>query len=88
MAPKMTPAERSLRGQAAALKSWAEDTPDPAARTAAARAARMARFEQRVDPNGVLPPQERARRADQAFRAHMADMSRKAAAARRKRAAA
>lgn len=81
----MSPAERSLRGQAAAHQSWA-NTPDPQARTLPMRQAAAARFERQVDPDGVLDAAERARRAEAARRAHLLDMSRKAAkAAREKR---
>lgn len=61
---------------------WA-NTPDRTARTAKMRAAAQARFEQQVDPDGTLPPQERAKRADMARRAHMAAMSREAVKKRR-----
>lgn len=43
---------------------------DSRALTAPARAAFLARFELLVDPEGVLPPEERERRAQQARRAH------------------
>lgn len=39
--------------------------------TTAASAAFLARFEREVDPNGQLPPAERARRAEYARRAYM-----------------
>jgi hypothetical protein len=45
----------------------------------------MARFEKQVDPDGTLDPVERARRADQAMRAHMARLALKSAQARRRR---
>jgi hypothetical protein len=47
------------------------------------RAAFLARFEREVDPDGVLDPQERARRAEHARRAYMASLSLAAAKARR-----
>ena len=81
----LTPEERSLRARLAAHKSWA-NTADPAARTAAARAASLSRFAREVDPEGKLDPAERARRADHAMQAHMLRMSLKAAKARRERA--
>lgn len=53
---------------------------------APARAAFMRKFEDEVDPDRVLPEEERARRAKFALRAHMIrlnDKGRKAAAARK-----
>ena len=44
-------------------------------------------FEQQADPEGVLEPHERARRADLLRRAHMARIARLSAVARRKKAA-
>ena len=52
---------RRLAAQVAAHESWAS-TSDRAARTAKARAALQARFENEVDPHRVLDPEERARR--------------------------
>jgi len=80
----MPDAERRLAGQLGAHASWAQ-TEDRAARTAAARAAADARFERQVDPNGVLPPQERAKRAASARRAFYAQIALKSAIARRAR---
>lgn len=74
----MTPAERSLRAQAAVHQSWA-NTADRQARTEPMRQAALARFERLVDPDGALDPAERAQRAEAARRAHLLDMSRKAA---------
>jgi len=51
--------------------------------TAKARAAFLARFEREVDPDGMLPPQERARRAEHARSAYFARLSLNAAKARR-----
>lgn len=45
----------------------------------------FARFERQVDPEGVLPPEERAKRAERARRAHMLTLAAKSAAARRRR---
>jgi len=44
---------------------------DPKETTQAARAAFLNRFEREVDPDGSLPPAERARRAQADLRAHM-----------------
>lgn len=79
----LTPSERALRARLASLSSWA-NTEDPTARTAPARAALMERFEREVDPDGVLEPKERARRAEAARRAWYASLSLKSATARRK----
>jgi hypothetical protein len=46
----------------------------------------MDRYEREVDPDGTLEPAERARRAEQAMKAHMARIALKSAQARRKRA--
>ena len=81
----LTPAERSLRGQIAAHESWAR-TPDRAARTAKARQAQLDKFEQQVDPDGVLPPAERATRAEHARKAYFKRLALKSAQARRRRA--
>jgi hypothetical protein len=56
----MTPEQRRLRAQIAANARWSrymarED------QAAAARAAMIARLERQVDPDGTLPPDERAR---------------------------
>lgn len=74
--------ERRLRSTIAAHESWSR-TSDRSARTAPARAALMAKFEQQVDPDGTLPPDERARRAEHARKAHFARLSLKSARARR-----
>ncbi len=78
----LSPAERSLRARLAVHTSWA-NTPDRRARTAAATAASMARFEEQVDPDGSLPAEERARRAESARKAHMARLALASAKARR-----
>jgi hypothetical protein len=53
--------------------------------TSAARATWLSSFEKRVDPEFVLEPVERARRADAAMRARMSQLSAKAAIARSNR---
>lgn len=78
------PAERRLRAQIAANERWAK-TDDRSAATAPARAAAVARFERQVDPDGVLPPGERAVRAEAARRAHFLRMALKSARSRRRR---
>src|SRR3954454_17484672 len=79
--------ERTLRARIAAHQLHARVT-DPTAHTAPARAAFLSRFEREVDPDGVLQPQERARRADHAKKAYflrLALASRKARAAKKGR---
>ncbi|MFD7841364.1 hypothetical protein ACFV4K_00290 [Nocardia sp. NPDC059764] len=79
-----TPNDRVLQARIAAHTSWAK-TPDRAARTAKAREALASKFEQQVDPDGVLSPQERALRAEHARKAHFTRMALKSAQARRRR---
>ncbi|GEN78703.1 hypothetical protein [Actinotalea fermentans] len=78
-----TPSERTLAAQVAAHESWAH-TPDRTARTAPARAALMARFEREVDPDGTLPPDERARRAESKRHAYYSRLALKSARSRRR----
>ena len=80
----MSSSERRMAAQAAAHTSWAH-TPDRNARTAKARAALMAKFELEVDPTGVLPPQERAKRAESARKAYFLRLALTSARARRAR---
>jgi hypothetical protein len=70
----VSPAEASLRGQLAAHTRWAS-VEDRRAATAKARKAFLDRFERQVDPDRVLPPSERARRAESARKAHMARLA-------------
>jgi hypothetical protein len=65
-----------------AHRSWAR-TADRTARTAPARLAAYARFERQADPDGVLTPEDRARRAEHLRQAAMAELSLRAAQARR-----
>jgi hypothetical protein len=81
----LTPSERSLRARLAVHTSWAR-TSDRSARTAPARRAALQRFESQVDPDGVLPLAERAQRAEQAMRAHMARLALRSVQARRRKA--
>ena len=77
---------RTLIAKLAAHESWA-NTSDPAARTAPARAAALARFEHEVDPDGTLPPAERARRAASKRKAYFARLALRSAQVRRARTA-
>lgn len=79
-----TEKDRVLQARIAAHASWAQ-TPDRAARTAKARAALAGKFEREVDPDGVLPPEERARRAEHARKAHYTRLALRSAQARRRR---
>lgn len=79
-----TPELRSLRARMAAHESWAH-TEDRTARTDAARAAFFARFEREVDPDGVLGPQERHRRALSARKAYYARLAYRSAQSRARR---
>ena len=78
--------DRILRARMAAHLLHAQIS-DPAEHTAPARAAFLSRFEREVDPEGVLDPKERARRAEHAKKAYfikLALASRKARAARKR----
>jgi hypothetical protein len=76
--------ERILRARLAAHALHAKVS-DPAAHTAAARAMFLSRFEREVDPEGVLEPEERARRAEHAKKAYFLKLALASREARRKR---
>jgi hypothetical protein len=80
----LTPQEHSQRASLAANISWAM-TDDRVARTQPARDALFAKFCREVDPDGVLPEDERIKRAGYLHKAHMQKMSLAAAKARRLR---
>ncbi len=80
----MTPTERALNARIAAHALHA-GVSDPSAHTAPARQAFLSRFDKQVDPDGVLEPAERARRAEHAKKAHMLGLARKSALARKGR---
>lgn len=82
----LTPAERSQRASIASHTSWSR-TEDRTARTAGARRASDARFEKLVDPDGTLSPDERAKRAANARKAHYTRMAYLSARARKRRGA-
>lgn len=75
--------ERALIASIAAHQSWANTT-DRSKRTTPARRGFLARFEREVDPDGVLPPEERQRRAESALRAHMRRLALRSSRARRR----
>lgn len=81
----LSPAERSLRAKCAVYTSWAH-TENPAERTANGRRAFLDRFFREVDPDGVLDPDERARRAEHAKKAYFAKLAMKSSKARAHRA--
>jgi hypothetical protein len=72
----------SLSGRRANLLRQSQN--DGSDLTRAARAGFRRKFEQQVDPDGVLPADERARRAQAAFDAHMLDLAQHSAKKRRK----
>jgi hypothetical protein len=78
----LTPSERSQRARVAAFVRHSR-TDGPSA-TEKARDAFNSRFEREVDPDGLLPADERSRRAELAKRAHFARMALRSAIARRK----
>ena len=77
----MSPGERALRARLAALALHAQGKTN----TAPARAAFNERWEREVDTDGSLSPQERARRAEYARRAHFTRLAYKSARARARR---
>jgi hypothetical protein len=80
----LTPTERKLRGSIAGHTSW-QNTKDRTARTQPGRDANRAKYEKLVDPKGELDPDERAKRAENAFRADMSRLAFRSAKARRQR---
>ncbi len=69
----LTPAQRTLRARLAAHCLHGQR--DSREITSAARRAFLGKFEQEVDPEGVLPPAERARRAQHLLKAHMVGLA-------------
>jgi len=82
----MSPEQRATRARIAARAMHARN--DGREVTAKARATFLARFELEADPDGSLPPAERARRAEQLRRAHFARLALASSRARRAKAAA
>lgn len=83
----LTHTQATLAGKIAAHTSWAR-TADRSARTAPARQAAFSKFEQEVDPDGVLDPVERHRRAKHAQSAYFARLALRSSRSRSKAAAA
>ena len=82
-ADRIDPSERALRARMAAHAMHGRH--DARATTAKARAAFLARFEQQADPDGLLTPAERERRAQQLRSAYFAQLALASAKARRAR---
>ena len=82
----LSPAERTLRARLAAHAMHGRHV--ARATTAKARAAFLARFEQQADPDRLLTPAERERRAQQLRSAYFAQLALASAKARRARRAA
>lgn len=83
-APKtLTPEQRTVRARLAALAGHAQGKTN----TAPALAARLSADERAVDPDGLLAPEERARRAALHRRARMTALAFKSSRARQLRAA-
>lgn len=76
----MTPAERTLRARIGAYSLHAKGGTN----TASARAAFLSRFEREVDPDGVLSPEIRSKRAEAAKRAYFSRLALKSAQTRNK----
>jgi hypothetical protein len=76
------PTVKDINKQMAAYISWSR-TADRSGRTRPAREAFLRRFEREVDPDGLLPPVERRRRAQHALRAYMLRLAKRSATVRR-----
>lgn len=79
---RLTGEQRVLRARLAAYHLHA--THDPKETTRKAREAFLSRFEREVDPEGVLTPGERARRAEAARRAYFTRLAFQSSRARRR----
>jgi len=83
MSAKTTHAERVLTGRLGAYTMLSRH--DPHETTRAAQQAFLSRFEREVDPEGLLDPAERLRRAGMARKAYFTRLALKSAQARRKK---
>jgi hypothetical protein len=77
-------AKRVLQARMAAHTLHAKVS-DPAKHTQPARTVFLSRFEREVDPDGVLEPQERARRAEHAKKAYFLRLAQASSTARRRK---
>lgn len=80
VAQRLTPEQRSLRSRVAAHSQHAQGKTN----TGPAREAMRRKFELQVDPDGVLPPDELAKRVEHARKAYFGGLALKSATARRK----
>jgi hypothetical protein len=74
--------KKNINARIAAEISWAR-TEDRSARTRPAREAFLRRFEDEVDPERKLSPDERTRRANHALRAYMLRLRKRSSTRRR-----
>ncbi len=81
--PRFDSSEMAQRGRIGAYVTHSRH--DPKETTQAARTAFLARFEDEVDPEHLLPEDERLRRAEAARRAHFSRLAYLSAKARRAR---
>jgi hypothetical protein len=82
--PSAEKSKRVLQARMAAHALHAR-VEDPAAHTAPAREVFLSRFEREVDPEGVLEPQDRARRAEHARKAYFTRLALASSKARAKK---
>jgi hypothetical protein len=82
--PSAEKSKRVLQARMAAHALHAR-VEDPAAHTAPAREVFLSRFEREVDPEGVLEPQDRARRAAHARKAYFTRLALASSKARAKK---
>ena len=80
----LSPSQRALRAKVAAHTLHARGGTS----TAAGTAALLAKIDREVDPDGILPPAERARRAEHARKAYFAGLALKSSIAADRRKAA
>lgn len=78
---KPTANTKNIDKRIAAETSWSLTT-DRSERTKPGRQAFLDRFEREIDPEGVLPSDERRIRAQHALRAHMLRLAKRSVAAR------
>jgi len=84
--PARDPVERRLIASMAVSERWARTSrAERQEQLAKVTAASLARFERQVDPDGVLDPEERAFRAEQAKRAYYTRLVLRSVQARRRK---
>jgi hypothetical protein len=77
----LTPEQRSLRARLAVLARWSNE--DPSEQMKIARSKFDERFYHQVDPDSLLPPEERERRAMAARKAYFTALAYKRSRARK-----